>query len=756
MASAEEYAAWIVANANKRGTPEFDTVAKAYQLARGGVDFGKLQQDTATRREIEQRVATDPISQDALETSQETKVPRWLGGNPDASLPERIAGAPMTRFALGAAAPAIGAAQLVGNMGGAGNDPKNLFSNQRVEQMQQMTEAGRGESGFDPAMFAGNVMSPVGLAAAKVISPAATWYGRAAQGAGIGAGFGASAPVTDGGENYWSDKGIQTGMGAAIGGGVPLAIDTAKNAGAFLRHGYRGAVEPFFQKGREMAQGRDYNDVAGPRAQELAAALRNPQGSVPGYKPTAAEVAASLPASATQAGQAEFAGLQANVTPSAPSTASAVNQSQGKALADAIRSFGGTKNDLKWHEEGRAAVTSPMREEALANANTAGVKVPELQARLAGQNDSLVSALQDKGRFQTFGQQSANRAEAGAPGWISNADRVPEAQSAVADTTQIIANRKAQAGLTQYQLDSLAAHGSYPLEAQKVLGAIDQMLTTPEDRAVSLNQKILGAVRDKIASLADKNGTIDSRDLYAIRKTDINDVVATLTKDMDASTKNRAATLVSSIKSDIDNAIEGAGGTGWKDYLRTYTNMSRDIDQKKIGQALEGKLTDALQGDASLRPQAYAAALRDSANIPQKASGAPRYTAMEDALTPQNMQTVNDVGSTLATQAMAKQLGTAGSTRAAELTGTPDIIVPPSLSRTGMALRFAARLLQGKGTSKMDQEMARDMLTNPQRVSELMTNAATRAKNMDQFVQALRKYSPLATQGAALNQGVQE
>jgi hypothetical protein len=35
MASADDYAAWIVQNADKRGTPEFDTVVKAYQDARG-------------------------------------------------------------------------------------------------------------------------------------------------------------------------------------------------------------------------------------------------------------------------------------------------------------------------------------------------------------------------------------------------------------------------------------------------------------------------------------------------------------------------------------------------------------------------------------------------------------------------------------------------------------------------------------------------------------------------------------------------
>lgn len=35
MATADEYAAWIVKNADKKGTPDFDVVAKAYQVARG-------------------------------------------------------------------------------------------------------------------------------------------------------------------------------------------------------------------------------------------------------------------------------------------------------------------------------------------------------------------------------------------------------------------------------------------------------------------------------------------------------------------------------------------------------------------------------------------------------------------------------------------------------------------------------------------------------------------------------------------------
>jgi hypothetical protein len=777
----------------------------------GKIDFQALRQSEA----LKQSVLNDPISTDArMEIAKDEGVlPRYLGGRPSASYVQRVAAAPATRFAVGAATPFLGAGQLAMNAIRQGDAPNHLL--QQYEQMKQ--EGGSG--GPDVLGFAGNVLGPVGLVAAKTVTPAASWYGRAGQGAALGTGFGVTAPVTNGGENYWSDKGMQTGGGALIGGAIPLALDAATGAGRFVRHGYRGAIEPFFQSGRNAAEGRNYNALAGDRQAEIAAALRQEPSAVPGYSSTAAERVSALPPSLTQSGQAEFAGGQANVAPSMPSINTAVTQAQNTALANHLRSFGGNKEGLNANIEYRDYVTGPMREEALSNANIAGVKVPELQGRLGKQQNSLVSALQNQGQQMTDAAQLAALAEgrgasnpaqivtsmprgnfpparmqpelegnlaiggenglprvAGQPKPLAEGldssdytafpilqrerpeigrllEQVPKAQSAAADFGEVAANRRAQAGLTQYQLDSLAAHGHYPLDAGKVVGSIDRMLATPGDRAVTLNQKILSAVRDKIAGLADKNGVINSRDLYAIRKTDINDVVEQLTKDMGASTKNRAATLVSSIKTDIDNAIEAAGGTGWNDYLKRYAGMSKNIDQQRIGQALEEKLTGALQGDVALRPQAYAAALRDSANVAQKSSGAPRYTSLEDALTPQNMQTVNNVGGTLANQALAKQLSTAGSTRAAALTGTPDIIVPPTISRTGMALRFAARLLQGKGTSKIDQEMARDMLTNPSQVSKLMEDAMRRAKTNEQMVQALRKYSPLATQGAVQAQG---
>ncbi len=47
MATADEYAAWIVQNSKKRGTPEFDTVAQAYELAKSEETTAATQQQIA-------------------------------------------------------------------------------------------------------------------------------------------------------------------------------------------------------------------------------------------------------------------------------------------------------------------------------------------------------------------------------------------------------------------------------------------------------------------------------------------------------------------------------------------------------------------------------------------------------------------------------------------------------------------------------------------------------------------------------------
>jgi hypothetical protein len=48
MAAAQEYAAWIVENQSKRGTPEFNTVAQAYEMAKQQENIGATQAQVRT------------------------------------------------------------------------------------------------------------------------------------------------------------------------------------------------------------------------------------------------------------------------------------------------------------------------------------------------------------------------------------------------------------------------------------------------------------------------------------------------------------------------------------------------------------------------------------------------------------------------------------------------------------------------------------------------------------------------------------
>jgi hypothetical protein len=70
MASAAEYAAWIVANKDKKGTKEFETVSKAYQLAK--------QSAPATPSAPTQPGAAIPNMRATGQTPAETQPPAWM------------------------------------------------------------------------------------------------------------------------------------------------------------------------------------------------------------------------------------------------------------------------------------------------------------------------------------------------------------------------------------------------------------------------------------------------------------------------------------------------------------------------------------------------------------------------------------------------------------------------------------------------------------------------------------------------------
>lgn len=169
MATAAKYAQWIVDNQDKKGTPEFDTVARAYQAAKG-------------QAQEKPKPATAPI--------QEKR-------QPFADLQTG------SGYVMGYSDPAAGLSQLASRIGPDSRTPEMVMQgipqtkdviNQAIKDREAMYQA---PEGFDYKRMTGNVVNPVSAALMGVPVGQAALRGRMAAGAGTAGAYGASMPVID-------------------------------------------------------------------------------------------------------------------------------------------------------------------------------------------------------------------------------------------------------------------------------------------------------------------------------------------------------------------------------------------------------------------------------------------------------------------------------------------------------------------------------------------------------------------------------
>jgi hypothetical protein len=158
------------------------------------------------------------------------RVMRARGSADKPTVAEKVAGSAPVRFAVGAAEPILGAAQLGANLWGMGDktvtipNPFNkdvpLYEssiNQNLKTLENTIQRGRGpDAGFDAVRLAGNVFSPVNAVAAKAIPMVSSTAARTGVGAALGFGGSAITPVTSG-DSYWGAKAGQVGTGTVAG-----------------------------------------------------------------------------------------------------------------------------------------------------------------------------------------------------------------------------------------------------------------------------------------------------------------------------------------------------------------------------------------------------------------------------------------------------------------------------------------------------------------------------------------------------------
>ena len=136
---------------------------------------------------------------------------------------------------------------------------------------------------------------------------------------------------------------------------------------------------------------------------------------------------------------------------------------------------------------------------------------------------------------------------------------------------------------------ALRSVGIKPLEGAPLADKITAITKNPSFAENDLIQGSVQQVSDGIRRWTTSGGVIDANALEAIRKNAVNAAIAKLRPGADATAqRNLAAGVMSKIKPLIDDAIEGAGGTGWRDYLARHTQGMQQIAEKKLtGEALK-------------------------------------------------------------------------------------------------------------------------------------------------------------------------
>jgi hypothetical protein len=388
MATSEQYADWIVRNKDKRGTPEFETVAQAYRLSK-----------EQTKQPITQ---IDPGIRSAASDSS------------------------LENFAAGVGKAFVDVGRGVGSLIGI-VDGEDIKESRRLDKDLMNTKAGFGGNiagNVGMALAPGGVLKGASMAARSIpaisgAAPALSAAGSAvlaprsiSGAAAVGSGLGFVQPAED----------IQERLGNTAIGGVATGIVPA--IGAAYRT-TKSALEPFYAKGQQQIIARALRSAAGGQADDVTRTLS--QAAEPFTGPAQPGQARSImgeivPGSVPTTGQAsgnagiaslERAALASNPNVTATHAARMVDQNAARVAA--LTDIAGTDGARAFAAANRDATADQLYKQAIEK----GV---------------------DISRDASTGAFLSKAAQAGRKGEITKLMQRPAIQAAMKDARRLAAN----------------------------------------------------------------------------------------------------------------------------------------------------------------------------------------------------------------------------------------------------------------------------------------------------------------------------
>lgn len=339
-------------------------------------------------------------------------------------------------------------------------------------------------------------------------------------------------------------------------------------------------------------------DAIGPDMPEVLNALKASQGQ----GMSAAQATADINSPTFQA-------LIDRATARDPRFLQALEKSQGEVSLNALSKLAGgaTAADVRATTEGAkkavSSITTPMRETALNRANL-GKEVARLENMSAELGEQAAGKVQEVRRLMELGDIATANARLGLikrdlPVGLSKYTYSGElAEKAFGEW----ANKAADASLDLGQgarfaneaAGALRSVGIKPLEGAPLVRSLKAVANNPEFAGNDVLTGALKNVSDDIAKWTGSGGVIDARALDAIRKNSVNAAIQQLRPGMDAtSQRNLAAGVLSRVKPVLDDAIEAAGGKGYREYMKQHAQMSQKVAEKQLtGEALRLFKTD--------------------------------------------------------------------------------------------------------------------------------------------------------------------
>jgi hypothetical protein len=208
-------------------------------------------------------------------------------------------------------------------------------------------------------------------------------------------------------------------------------------------------------------------------------------------------------------------------------------------------------------------------------------------------------------------------------------------------------------------------------------------------------------------------------------KSAIDNVNSMLANPANATVKRQLTIIKKSLTNQLGKAVPE-----YRQATRTFADMSAPINQMDVGEALYNKLTPALDDFSAtprLKAESFASALRNGDETVRRATGMRR--SLDQVMTPEQMRTLSDVGTTLARRASAAELARPAGTNTAQNLSSQNLMRqiagPLGLPESFVESRALPTLLRPVNFAMSGQEpainevLSRAML-DPQFAAELM------------------------------------